>query len=154
MLGPCVRPGMTVLDVGCGMGFFSLGLARLVGEGGRVISVDLQPQMLRVLERRARRKGLAGRIETRLAGSDGLGIHEAVDFALCFWMVHEVGDQAALFGELFRILRPGGHLFVAEPSMHVRAEELEASVKQALTAGFEEVTRPGVRLSAAVVLKR
>jgi cyclopropane fatty-acyl-phospholipid synthase-like methyltransferase len=38
MLGPYVKPGMTVLDVGCGMGFFSIGMARMVGDEGRVIA--------------------------------------------------------------------------------------------------------------------
>ncbi len=48
MLAGYVKPGMTVMDIGCGMGFFSIGMARMVGEEGAVISVDLQQQMLDV----------------------------------------------------------------------------------------------------------
>ena len=69
IVAPYVRPGMTVIDIGCGMGFFSIALARMVGPAGQVLAVDLQPQMLRTLERRARRAGVADRIRTRQAES-------------------------------------------------------------------------------------
>ncbi|HEX9108920.1 MAG TPA: methyltransferase domain-containing protein, partial [Longimicrobiales bacterium] len=90
ILSPWVRPGMTVLEPGPGMGFFTLELARLVGPGGHVVAVDIQPKMLASLERRARRAGLADRIETRLAQVDSLGVEDLagrVDFALAFAMV-------------------------------------------------------------------
>jgi len=66
ILGAHVTPGMTVLDVGCATGFFSLPLARLVGPGGRVVCADLQEPLLRALERRARRAGVAGGIRCRI----------------------------------------------------------------------------------------
>jgi 2-polyprenyl-3-methyl-5-hydroxy-6-metoxy-1,4-benzoquinol methylase len=154
ILGPYVRPGMTVLDIGCGMGFFSLGMARLVGDSGKVFSLDMQPEMLRIVEKRARRKGLSGRIETHLTDGDSLGVQVPVDFALCFWMVHEVPDQTSFFTELHSSLRPGAHLFITEPGMHVTAENLETSVKVAIEAGFVEAARPQVRMSRAVVLKK
>jgi ubiquinone/menaquinone biosynthesis C-methylase UbiE len=155
ILGPYVRQGMTVLDLGCGMGYFSLGMARLVGESGKVFSVDMQPEMLRIVEKRARRKGLFNRIETVLTDGISLQLGVAVDFALCFWMVHEVPDQAALFGQLYSALKPGGHLFVAEPGMrHVSDDEMEMSVALAGEAGFVEVARPRVRISKAVVLRK
>src|SRR5450759_4723487 len=46
ILAPYLREGMTAVDIGCGMGFFSRGMAKIVGDGGRVISVDLQQKML------------------------------------------------------------------------------------------------------------
>ena len=58
MLAPYVKEGMIVIDIGCGMAFFSIGMARLVGEQGLVISVDLQQKMLEVLERRAKKRVL------------------------------------------------------------------------------------------------
>ena len=73
MLKPFVRVGMTVLEPGPGMGFFTLELARLVGPEGRVIAVDVQPQMIAGLRRRAERAGLIDRIDIRLAGDDGSG---------------------------------------------------------------------------------
>src|SRR5512146_1437322 len=74
LLGPHVRPGMTALDVGCGMGHFTLGLARLVGEGGLVIAADLQERMLARTEARARRAGLAGRIRLHRCEPGALGL--------------------------------------------------------------------------------
>ncbi len=53
ILGQYVHRGMTVLDVGCGMGFFSIGMARLVGEEGRVIAVDLQEKMIDIVRKRS-----------------------------------------------------------------------------------------------------
>jgi 2-polyprenyl-3-methyl-5-hydroxy-6-metoxy-1,4-benzoquinol methylase len=145
---------MTVLDIGCGMGFFSLGMARLVGAAGKVISLDIQPKMLRVLERRARRRKLLYRIETRLIPPEGLGLEEPADFALCFWMVHETPDPAAFFVDLRSCLKPGARILVSEPNMHVAQEELEETIRLAGKAGFREEDRPDIKLCRAVVLVR
>lgn len=59
ILAPFVSEGMTVLEPGPGMGFFTLELARAVGPKGRVVAVDVQAKMLAALERRARRAGLS-----------------------------------------------------------------------------------------------
>ncbi|MGB5880104.1 MAG: class I SAM-dependent methyltransferase, partial [Thermoanaerobaculia bacterium] len=85
LLGPYVRQGMTVLDVGCGMGHFSLGLARMVGSDGQVIAVDLQPEMLEVLSARANKEGLDERIRLHRCQKDELGVDVAADFILTFW---------------------------------------------------------------------
>ena len=58
IVGPYVEPGMTVMDVGCGAGWFSIPMARMVGDQGRVLAVDLQPQMLDMVRRR--REGRRG----------------------------------------------------------------------------------------------
>lgn len=155
ILGQYVKPGMTVLDIGCGMGFFSLGMARMVRSEGRVISLDLQTQMLKILERRGRRRGLSQHIEGRIVEGDSLPVVDPVDFALCFWMVHEVPDQALFFRELGRALKPGAHVLIAEPAMHhVKPKDLDETVSIAMEEGFLPVERPRIRLSHAVVLKR
>ena len=94
LLSPYVEQGMTAMDVGCAMGFFSLPLAELVGREGRVVCVDLQERMIRSLRKRAARAGLADRIEMRVCSKQSLGTGDlagAVDFALAFAVVHEVG---------------------------------------------------------------
>ena len=68
ILGRFVREGMIVLETGCGMGYFTLPLARMVGAKGRVVAVDIAPKMLSVLERRAQKAGLLDRIEIRQNG--------------------------------------------------------------------------------------
>ena len=82
MFGPYVQPGSAVLDVGCGLGWASLGLARLVGSDGVVFSVDIQERMLAALGRRARRAGLAERIRPILISAEGIELDRPVDFAL------------------------------------------------------------------------
>jgi len=67
ILAPYIHEGMTVLEPGSGMGFFTLELARQVGTSGRVIAVDIQPKMLDRLKRRAAKIGLQGRLEARVA---------------------------------------------------------------------------------------
>jgi ubiquinone/menaquinone biosynthesis C-methylase UbiE len=156
ILRPYVGPGMTVLDVGCGMGFFSLALARMVGDTGTVIAADLEPKMLNVVGRRARRRGLVQRIRPHLCQSDGVGVLDAVDFGLAFWMVHEVPDQRAFMDEMHGILKPGGHLFIAEPKAHATEEDFRATSDHATAAGYESLGAPSekVRMSHAAVFRR
>lgn len=157
LLGPHVRRGMTVLDVGCAMGFFTLDLARLVGEDGRVVAVDLQERMLRALTKRATRRGLATRIEYRICGDDDLGIDDlscSVDFALAFAVVHEVPDQARFLDQVRNALRPGARLLLSEPSGHVGQQEFNDTVAAAEGTGFEIVDRPAIRRSRSVLLQR
>jgi len=95
ILGPWVTPGMTVVEPGCGMGYFSLPIARMVGADGRVVCVDVQEKMLAGLTRRAERAGLLERIEARLCDTDSLAVEDfegQADFVLAFAFVHEVPD--------------------------------------------------------------
>ncbi|MEK7706000.1 MAG: class I SAM-dependent methyltransferase [Myxococcota bacterium] len=155
LLSPHVRADMTVLEVGPGMGYFSLELGRLVGPQGRVTCTELQPRMLRGLRRRLERAGLAARFDLRHVGADSLAVQDLadrVDFALLFAVVHEVADQRRLFAEVFAALRRGGALLVAEPSGHVSAKAFAASEALATEAGFEVASRPLIRRSRAVLL--
>jgi ubiquinone/menaquinone biosynthesis C-methylase UbiE len=157
MLGPWVREGMLVVEPGCGMGFFTLDLARLVGTSGRVVAVDVQARMLAGLRRRAVRAGLSNRIETRLAGATGLGLGDLAgqaNLALAIHVVHEVPDAAAFFAELWAVLRPGAALLVIEPKGHVSAAAFEVSLQVASGAGFELVERALAGKPRSAVLRR
>ena len=88
ILGEYVQDSMTVMDVGCGMGYFTLGLAELVGDAGKVIAVDLQQEMLDIMLKRATRKGVEHRITPHLADPVSINVTTPVDFVLAFWMVH------------------------------------------------------------------
>ena len=151
MYRPYVQPGMIVLDVGCGMGFNAIGLAKLVGETGTVIATDVQPEMLQVLRRRAGKAGVAERIRTRQCRPDAIGVTEAVDFAVAFWMVHEVPNPRALLRELGGQLTTGGHLFIAEPRLHVSATAFDQTLTLAEEVGLTLKDRPSVRFSRAAV---
>jgi len=157
VLGEFVKPGMTVLDIGPGMGYFSLWMARVVRESGRVVCVDVQQKMIDALKRRADKRGLGRQIDARVCGDSSLGIDDLagqVDFALAFAVVHEVPDALRLFDQIYRALKSEGHLFLAEPSGHVSKRGFEETEELAVRAGFQIVARPRVRWSRTVLLAR
>jgi len=157
ILSPYVRPAMTALEPGPGMGFFTLELARLVGDGGRVVVVDVQPRMLEALRRRATRAGLAGRIDARLGKGASLGVDDlagAVDFILAFAVVHELPDAAAFLAQAARVLKPSGRMLISEPRLHVSQEHFDATVRAAEAAGLREEDRPAIAASRSVLLAR
>jgi ubiquinone/menaquinone biosynthesis C-methylase UbiE len=152
-----VQEGMTALDIGSAMGFFTLPLARLVGPKGKVFAVDMQEKMLTVLDRRACKAGLGGRIETRLCTQESLGIRDLsghVNFVLLFAVVHEMPDALQLFAELASVLKPGGVLLLAEPTGHVKASAFEVTVKAAQAAGLTIATQLIIPRSHAVLLHK
>jgi ubiquinone/menaquinone biosynthesis C-methylase UbiE len=152
ILGPYVHSGMTVMDVGCGMGLFAIAMAQLVGPAGRVIAVDLQPEMLDVLGKRAAKAGVADRISLHRCEATSIGVIEPVDFAVSFFSAHEVPDLGRLLQEIYGCLRPRGKLLVVEPIGHVPANKFESMMSLAGAAGLQALERPRVRLSRAVVL--
>lgn len=154
LLGPWLAPGMTVLDVGCGMGGFSLAMARMLGGSGQVISVDLQQKMLDILEKRARKAGLINMILPRLCTPDSLNLSEPLDFALAFFMVHETPDQKSFFSQLHAVLKPGARIFMAEPQGHVSKDDFQQSLATAEITGLKLLERPRVRLAHAAVLEK
>jgi SAM-dependent methyltransferase len=151
LLGPYVQPGMTAMDFGCGMGLFSIAMAKLVGDGGQVIAVDLQQKMLDVLQKRAKKAGVADRITTHRCEADSIGLTEPIDFALAFYSAHEVPNLRRLLGEIHGCLRPQGKLLLAEPIGHVTANDFQQMISVADEIGLQEDERPRIRLSHAAV---
>jgi len=157
LLAPYLREGMTVLEPGPGMGFFTLPMASMVGHAGRVVAVDIQARMLDRVRRRALKAGLLSRIETRLAQPDSMGIADLngrVDFVLVFAMLHEMPSAEAFFGEAAAALKPGGLLLLAEPVMHVKREKFQRELEAARAAGFEVAGDPAIPMSMAALLRR
>ena len=148
ILKPYIGEGMTVLEVGSGMGFFTLPLARLVGESGHVVCVDLQEKMIRAVKRRATRAGLINRIELRVNTPTSVCVNdmvEKVDFALVFAVVHEVPDAKQFLLEIQRSLRKGGLLLFSEPAGHVSREAFEGTLATAQLLGFRMTDSPKIR---------
>jgi SAM-dependent methyltransferase len=155
-LVPYVREGMTVLEPGPGMGFFTVELARLVGTG-RVIALDIQPKMIEGLKRRVAKAGLLDRVDARVAPKDSLGLNDLngkVDFTLAFAMVHEMPDSARFFAEAAQAAKPGAPLLLVEPAGHVSPARFDAELQAAAKAGFAVVDRPTVRRSRAALLRK
>ncbi len=157
IFGPFVDEGMVVLEPGCAMGFFTLPLARLVGPEGKVIAVDIQPEMLTALERRASKAGLIDRLDIREAGSEGLGIADlarSADFCALIHVAHEVPDQVHFFSEISNTLKPGGRVLVIEPDWHVTPEEFEISLSAATAAGLQRIESTSVQKGRKALLER
>jgi len=149
-----VTEGDTAVDLGCGPGFFTLPMASMVGHGGTVIAVDLQQEMLDRLRLRAERAGLAARIRLHRCRQDQLDLDCRADFALAFYMLHEVPDAEAFLEQVCRALRPKGRFLLVEPRGHVPASGFQRSIDLAGKAGMNAVSQPRLAFSRAVLLER
>ena len=145
---------MTVLDIGCGPGFFSIDMAQMVGRSGRVIASDLQEGMLKKLREKINGTELEDRITLHKCEKNKIDVSENVDFVLLFYMVHEVLNKEKFFNEIGTILKPKGQVLIVEPPFHVSKTAFEETVRKARDAGFTDGERPKVLLSKAVILKK
>lgn len=147
-----IRKGMTVLDLGCGPGFFTIEIANLVGETGKVIAADLQQGMLDKVAAKIRGTELEPRIELHKCQDDTIGISQKVDFILAFWMMHEVPDQQRIIGELKSLMNPGARIWIIEPKIHVTEGAFRKMTGLLELAGLEIIERPKIWLSRSVLL--
>jgi 2-polyprenyl-3-methyl-5-hydroxy-6-metoxy-1,4-benzoquinol methylase len=149
-----LHPGDTAIDLGCGRGYFSLAMARLVGPAGKIIAVDVLESILPKVRARARRKGLEDRIFLHLAGESGLGITERADFVLAFWMIHEVRERRKFLAEVAASLKPEASFLAAEPKLHVKEADFLKTIALAEEAGLVLQGRPRVAFSRAALFGR
>ena len=154
MLGPYVEEGMTVLDQGCGTGYFTIYLSQMVGKTGRVVASDLQEGMLKKLNDKIQGTELEQRITLHKCKDSKIGISEHFDFVLACYVIHEMPDQEEFFREIRSILKPDGKILIVEPPFRVSKKEFEGTIRKAGDAGFTVVERPKVFLSKAALLKK
>ena len=112
-----IKQGMTVLDLGCGSGAFTTLLARVVGEQGKVYAVDIQPGMLRQLERKlaSHENRNIKNIELKRASAYELPFEdETLDLVFMVAALQEISDRDRALREARRVLKPGGILAVTE----------------------------------------
>lgn len=154
ILAPYIKEGMTVLDLGCGPGFFSVEIAKMVGNEGRVISADLQEGMLQRLKNKIRGTQLESRIQLVKCDKSTINVHDKVDFILAFYMVHEVPGKNSLFKELKNILKEKGEFLLVEPKLfHVSRKEFETTIRLAEDNGFKISEGPKLPFSWSAILK-
>lgn len=151
---PYVKAGMRVLDVGCGAGFAVLGMAKLVGETGKVIAVDVQPEMLAMMGKRIEKVGLEKRVETYLAHVDSLQVEGLFNFINAFFMVHEVPDTERFLQEIYNCLSTDGTFLIVEPKFHVTNARFQTMLEIAEKLGFKNIGHPKIFFSRAVLLTK
>jgi ubiquinone/menaquinone biosynthesis C-methylase UbiE len=154
ILAGLVNEGETVADLGCGPGFFGPALAKAVGPTGKVILVDLQEEMLSMARRHMAATDLGERVSYHRCQQDRLDLAEHLNFALAFYMVHEVPDKGAFLTQVRDALAPGGRFFIVEPKIHVSASSFRTTLGLATDLGFELVSEPRVFFSRTALLAK
>ena len=152
LLRPYVVRGMTALDFGCGPGFFTMEMAKMVGKSGRVIACDLQDGMLQKLRGKITGSELEGIITLHKCPADRIGVTDPVDFVLIFYMLHEVPDQEKYLKEMAALLKPKGKILLVEPPFHVSKSEFETTLQKAKAAQLTVVESPKVFMGRTAVL--
>jgi len=154
ILRPYIEEGMTVLDLGCGPGFFSIDMAQMVGKSGRVIASDLQDEMLQKVRAKIKGTELEERVTLHKCEENKIGVSENVDFILLFYIVHEVPNKEEFFSEIGTILKPNGQVLIVEPPFHVSKSAFEKTVRKARDVGFTDVEGPKVLFNKTVILRK
>ena len=152
--GAYINKGDTIIDIGCGPGFFSTAMARMTGSGGRVIAVDLQNKMLEKVERKAQKLGLTGQMSFHKCAQDQLGFQEDVkaDFILAYYMVHETPDHDLFFMQVKKHLKSSGNFLIVEPPFHVGRKKFQEITDSAIRAGFKVADKPGKKGGKSLLL--
>jgi ubiquinone/menaquinone biosynthesis C-methylase UbiE len=151
ILSPYVQQGDTAIDIGPGMGYFTIPLAEIVGSTGSVIAIDIQPKMLSALISRAQKKSVADKIKTHLASPNSIGFNEKADFILAFWMAHEVPDQRRFLSEIRNLMKPEGLFLLVEPVIHVSKKNFARAIETAKELGFVIKESPKIRMSQSAL---
>jgi ubiquinone/menaquinone biosynthesis C-methylase UbiE len=154
--GPYIRPGDTVIDFGCGPGYFTAAMAKLTGPGGKVWAVDLQPEMLEKVEKKCRDLGLSAIVNCHRCSQKAIDLDSAVqaDFMLAYYMVHEIPDNRVFFKQAYPLLKSGGRFLVVEPPFHVNKSQFKTICTAALEAGFNQLDTPKGKGGRTLLLTR
>lgn len=153
ILSPFVKEGMKVLDVGCGPGFFSVELAKMVGMNGKVFAADLQEGMLQKVRNKIQGTSIEKIIQLIKCEKDGIVIPEKVDFILAFYMVHEVPNKDKFFATLKNLLNENGKFLIVEPKLfHVSEKEFASTISKAERTGFKSAKGPKLPFSFSSLL--
>lgn len=152
IVGEYIRPGDTVIDLGCGPGFFTIDMAKMVGSAGKVIAVDLQKPMLEKVARKARRHGVSEWVTYHTCEELDIGLEAKADFILAFYMIHETPDPHAYLLQVKNLMKANARLLVVEPKMHVSNQAYEQMARQAQEVGLIVLDRPSKKGGRSLLL--
>ena len=124
-----IQPGQTVLDIGSGAGIDVLLAARKVGPAGRVIGLDMTPEMIEAATKNAAEAGVTN-VEFRLGDAEEMPVESGtVDWIISNCVINLAPDKAKVFGEAHRVLRPGGRILVSDLVTHDLPENIRLSLE-------------------------
>ncbi len=152
ILSPYIKEGMSVLDIGCGPGFFTIEIAKIVGQKGKVFAADLQDGMLQLIKNKISGTELEKIIHLHKTEKDKINLPEKVDFIFAFYVIHEIPNKENLFMEFKNILSENGQILIVEPIGHVSGKAFESTMNISLNAGFEINQGRKILLSRSAIL--
>jgi len=147
-----IRQGMTVIDLGCGTGFFTLEIAELLDGKGKVIAIDVQEGMLEILKQKLKNSELKQYIQILNNPAQSLGFTEKADFILAFYSFHEMKYMDHIIQALKEIMNQKAKILISEQKGHVSEEMFESIVNNMINNGFTVYERPKIFLSRSVVM--
>lgn len=152
ILSKYIREGDIAIDIGCGPGFFTIPMAELTGRTGKTIAADLQQGMLDIIEKKTKNRPIQKNIILHRTTETNLNLAIKADFALLFYMVHEVPNREDLFSQVRTTMKPTGKVLVIEPPVHVTKKDFEETKQAARRAGFRVEEGPKLFLDRTVIL--
>jgi ubiquinone/menaquinone biosynthesis C-methylase UbiE len=149
-----LEPGMVVLDFGCGPGRVTLPVARLVGDTGKVVAIDIQEGMLARAQQKALGFGLSNIEFIQSAAGEGKLDHDRFDRALLVSVLGEIPDRKAALAEIFDALKPSGILSVTEVIFDPHFQSRALVTRLAIKTGFREHAFFGNRIAYTLNLQK
>jgi ubiquinone/menaquinone biosynthesis C-methylase UbiE len=149
-----VRPGMNVLDAGCGPGRLTIPLADMVGPDGTVTAIDFQEGMLAEARKRAGNTGLTNINFINAGLGDGILGHERFDRAVMITVLGEIPDREAALQEIYGAMKPRGILLIEETVRDPHFQSRNTVTRLAGDAGFIEKEFFGNRFSYVITLQK
>jgi len=135
-----IKPGASILDYGCGSGSYTIPAAQMVGESGKVYSLDIHPLAVQQVQKIATKKRLTN-IETILSDCATTLPDESIDIVLLYDTLHDLSEPDKVLAELQRVLKPNGILSINDH--HLKEQEIITKITD---KGFFRLLRKGKRV--------
>jgi ubiquinone/menaquinone biosynthesis C-methylase UbiE len=154
ILNKYIAPGMAVLDLGCGTGYFTIEIAKLLNNNGKVIASDVQSGMLEILKQKLKKGELHSLIEIHKSEDDSICWTEKVDFILAFYTFHEMKYIDCIISDLTKIIKPETKILISEQKFHVPKNTFNTIINKMKNNGFDICERPNIFFSRTVIMKK
>lgn len=149
-----VKRGMTILDIGCGPGRLSIPLAKAVGEQGRIISIDIQTEMLNIVQQKAERENIKNISVVNIPMGEGKLCDYSADGAVMAAVLGEIPNRASALEEIYKSLKPDGNLAIAETIFDPHYQSKQTILNLVQPIGFSQVDFIGNKIAFTIYLKK